>query len=139
MSGGHGEGGGREGATSSQAWIAQGRWCALPCYARDVCYDCISIIVLKSIQCVTCVCACVPHAWCPCCSHVLKKPNNKPRKRPRTWANALQMLDYRCHVPGGVIGTAYPPHVSGCWWQRVLLWGHVCGALWQLMLVHTNA
>jgi hypothetical protein len=46
------------------------------------------------------------------CSHVLKKPNNRPRRRPRRYANALQLLDYRCHVPGGEIGTAYPPHVS---------------------------
>jgi len=26
----------------------------------------------------------------------------------------LRMLDYRCHVPGGAIGTAYPPAMARC-------------------------
>jgi hypothetical protein len=26
----------------------------------------------------------------------------------------LGWLDYRCHVPGGKLGTAFPPHLAQC-------------------------
>lgn len=33
---------------------------------------------------------------------------------PRRYANPMILLDYRCHVPGGLIGTAYPPALKQC-------------------------
>lgn len=33
---------------------------------------------------------------------------------PRKFANPMILLDYRCHVPDGLIGTAYPPAMKQC-------------------------
>jgi hypothetical protein len=54
----------------------------------------------------------------PCCctcsfthSYVLKKPEYAPPKVPQQQLDPLQLLDYRCHSPGGKLGTAYPKPV----------------------------
>lgn len=46
--------------------------------------------------------------------YVMKKPEYFPPKHPRGFADPLQLLDYRCHAPGGKIGTKYPPPVTKC-------------------------
>ena len=70
--------------------------------------------------------------------YVMKNPKEDPEKRRQAAASPLQLLDYRCHTPGGRIGTGYTPQVrAGAWarggatswvlaaWSR---WGHVKGA-----------
>ncbi|KAI8464996.1 MAG: hypothetical protein J3K34DRAFT_380094 [Monoraphidium minutum] len=46
--------------------------------------------------------------------YVMKSPKTAPDGRPSRGASPLQLLDYRCHVPGGALGTAYPPRVAAC-------------------------
>lgn len=45
--------------------------------------------------------------------YVMKRPREAPPRAPvrGRGASPLQLLDYRCHVPDGVMGTAYPPEV----------------------------
>lgn len=44
--------------------------------------------------------------------YVMKSPREDPEKQPLPVASPLQLLDYRCHAPGGKLGTAYPPQVG---------------------------
>jgi hypothetical protein len=57
---------------------------------------------------------CVPLRASPWLSYVMKKPEYAPPKAPQqAGPDPLQLLDYRCHAPGGSIGTRFPRPVRG--------------------------
>ncbi len=47
------------------------------------------------------------------CRYVLKSPKPEFSKR-KPGGNPLLLLDYRCYVAGGAIGTAYPRPLKQC-------------------------
>jgi hypothetical protein len=46
--------------------------------------------------------------------YVMKHPNTDPPTTPSKHVSPLILLDYRCHVEGGAIGTRFHPKLQGC-------------------------
>jgi len=64
------------------------------------------------VQCAAGAVAAAAVSLSLCLSYVMKKPEYAPPAHPAPSADPLQLLDYRCHAPGGAVGTNYPKQAS---------------------------